>query len=76
MGGVRWGGVVGVVEDKAISAQPTELVDWAGLSFAKVTKGFLNERNLYSSEVEIKNQNNVKMIKQNEKYTNLKWLKN
>ena len=35
-GGVGWGGAVGVVEDKAISAQPTELeLDWAGLSLAK-----------------------------------------
>ena len=32
---MEWGGVVGVVEDKAISAQPTELeLDWAGLSLA------------------------------------------
>ena len=29
LGGVGWGGVVGVVKDKAISAQPTELeLDW------------------------------------------------
>ena len=28
-------------------------------------------RNLYSLEVQIKNQNNVKIIKQNEKHTNL-----
>ena len=32
---VGWGGVVGVVEDKAISAQTTELeLDLAGLSLA------------------------------------------
>ena len=33
--GVGWGGVVGVVEDKAISSQQTELeLDSAGLSLA------------------------------------------
>ena len=31
----------------------------------KVTYFFLNERNLYCSEVQIKNQNNVIIIKQN-----------
>ena len=35
-----WGGVVGVVENKAISAQPTELeLDLAGLSLAIKSHG-------------------------------------